>query len=130
MIRNILLVALGGAFGAVCRYLTTLAIQERWIATFPLGTLVVNVVGCLVMGIVAQAHLAEAMPSAVRLLLVTGGLGALTTFSAFAYETIRCFQLHAPRVGTLNIAANVVLSLLAVLAGLAFGRLVWPCHRS
>ncbi|MCA9148993.1 MAG: fluoride efflux transporter CrcB [Planctomycetales bacterium] len=123
--RDLMLVALGGAAGAVCRYVVSVAIQHRWVTHFPLGTFVVNVAGCLLIGMLAQAHQSGALTAPVRLLLVTGGLGALTTFSTFGYETLRSYQDQGTSAALLNISANLVIGLLAVIAGNALGKQCW-----
>lgn len=82
---TVLLVALGAAIGAPLRYLTHRAVQRRVGSAFPWGTLTVNVVGCLVLGVVAGAG----APASVVALVGTGFCGALTTYSTFGWETLR-----------------------------------------
>ena len=115
-------IALGGAIGAVARYQVSVVVLQRWPHTFPWGTLVVNVAGCLAIGLLAQAaHHGWVSPSA-RMFLGTGLLGALTTFSTFGYETVVCFQEHGARLALANVAANIVLGIAAVAVGLWLGR--------
>jgi CrcB protein len=131
-IFNLLAVALGGSLGALTRYGVGIAAGRFLGRGFPWGTLVVNVAGCLVMGIVMErlldleARPAEAITPGLRLSLALwrqgvaiGFLGALTTFSTFGADTIRELQGDQPLVGLANIAANVLLSLAAVWAGMA-----------
>lgn len=124
--RELVYVAIGGAGGAVLRYVISVAVQQRWSTAFPLGTLCVNVIGCFAIGLAAQAHLASALSPTARLLLVTGLLGALTTFSTFGHETYRTFLDHGWAWAAGNIIANVIIGLIAVVLGAAIGRHVWP----
>lgn len=124
--RDLLFVAIGGAVGAVLRYVISVAVQQKWTTPFPLGTLCVNVIGCFAIGLAAQAHLANVLSPVARLMIVTGLLGALTTFSTFGHETYRTFFEHGGWWATGNIAANVIIGLLAVVLGAILGRFVWP----
>lgn len=118
------LVGAGGAAGSVARYFVSLGAAPIS-ARFPAGTLVVNGVGCLLAGVMLFFVTKMDAPSApVRLLVATGFLGGLTTFSAFGSETVRLMQLGDYRRAAMNIAANLVLGLLAVLAGYAAARAV------
>lgn len=114
-----LLVALGGAVGSVARYGAGLA-AARWLGlAFPWGTLIVNVVGGLAMGLLA----ARAGPDQehMRVLLGVGFLGGFTTFSAFSLETVRLME-HQPGLAALYAAASVALSVGACWLGFALGR--------
>jgi fluoride exporter len=117
--KGILLVALGGALGSVARYkLSGLVLQHAIEWRFPLGTFVVNVLGCLVAGILAAlAERHEFFSADTRLLLFTGVLGGFTTFSAFGLETM--FLLK--RGEWLVAGSNIVLSVILGLAALWFG---------
>lgn len=85
---NILLIAIGGAFGSVCRYLLSSAVLRASGTLFPAGTFVVNVLGCLVFGaIVGAAHERVSMSPEARALLLVGVLGGFTTFSSYMYES-------------------------------------------
>jgi fluoride exporter len=114
-----LLVALGGALGSVARYLTTLA-TIRWIGIeFPWGTLAVNLVGSLLIGIVHElgATAASLSPDA-RLFLTTGVMGGLTTYSAFSYETARLLETQ-PWIGWLYLVVTTAGCVALCLAGMA-----------
>ena len=120
--KGILLVALGGALGSVARYkLSGLVLQNTMDWRFPAGTFAVNVVGCLVAGLLAGlAERHEFFTADTRLLLFTGVLGGFTTFSAFGLETMILL-----RRGELMVAgSNIVLSVVAGLAALWIGLLV------
>jgi CrcB protein len=116
---NVLLVALGGALGAVARYGVGFA-AARWFGlAFPWGTLAVNVAGGLAMGLLAARIGPE--QEALRLALGVGVLGGFTTFSAFSLETVRLME-HQPGLAALYVAASVVLSVGACWLGLYLGR--------
>jgi fluoride exporter len=86
---NILLIAIGGAVGSVCRYLVSSAVLRALGTLFPAGTFVVNVVGCLVFGAVAGAAQARITLSPdARALLLAGLLGGFTTFSSYINESV------------------------------------------
>jgi len=124
--KAILLVALGGAVGSVARYkLSGLVLHHAVDWRFPAGTFAVNVIGCLVAGVLAGLAEKHDMLSAdARLLLFTGLLGGFTTFSAFGLET-----MHLMKRGDLGVAAaNVVLSVLAGLVALWLGMAAIPAR--
>ncbi|MBQ1119384.1 MULTISPECIES: fluoride efflux transporter CrcB [Streptomyces] len=122
---NWLLVIAGAAVGAPLRYLTDRAVQARHDALFPWGTFVVNIAGCLLLGLVTGAALAGAASSSVQLLLGTGLCGALSTYSTFSYETLRLAEQGAARYALLNVAASVSVGLGAACAGVAVARAAW-----
>jgi CrcB protein len=109
---------LGAALGGVARYVIGLAVMQRFGGRFPLGTLVVNVSGCFLIGFIATilTERLDLNPN-WRLFLVTGLLGGYTTFSSFGYETYQLARMDAPVVGLLNVAASVVLGYAAVWLG-------------
>ncbi|MET8569497.1 fluoride efflux transporter CrcB [Streptomyces sp. NPDC004783] len=116
---NWLLVVAGGMIGAPLRYLTDRAVQSRHDSVFPWGTFTVNVVGSLVLGVLAGAALSGAAGSRVQLLLGTGLCGALTTYSTFSYETLRLAEAGARLDAAVNVAASVAAGLGAAFAGVA-----------
>jgi len=117
--KAILLVALGGAIGSVARFkLSGLILHHAIDWRFPVGTFTVNVLGCLVAGVLAGlAEMHDMFAPETRLLLFTGLLGGFTTFSAFGLETM--FLLKKGEV--LIASANVLLSVAAGLAALWLG---------
>ncbi len=118
---NLLAVAAGGATGAVMRYLVVSAAAIPGLA-FPLGTLIVNVLGSFALGLLAGYWLATGQPApSVRLFFQTGMLGAFTTFSAFSLDTISLWQNGQVVSAAANALLNLLLCLLAVGAGLALG---------
>ncbi len=118
---GILLVALGGAVGAIARHasneLFRRLLDGKLGRFWPLSTLLVNVVGCFAMGCLMAFVRRGELSEEWRLLLVAGGLGALTTFSAFSFETLLLARDEAFSLALVNVAANVLLSLLAVWLG-------------
>ncbi|MEO8276611.1 MAG: fluoride efflux transporter CrcB [Thermoanaerobaculia bacterium] len=123
--RAFLLVAAGGALGATLRYAAALAVARFHSGTFPLATVLINIVGCLaiglVLGTVGEHPLAD--PD-LRRFLVTGFLGGFTTFSAFGYETIDLLRRGSTGAALANVALSVGLGLAAVAIGLRFSRLI------
>lgn len=115
---TVLLVAIGACIGAPLRYLTDRSIQSRHESVFPWGTLAVNVVASLILGAVAGAG--SHWGPTTSALVGTGLCGALSTYSAFSYETLRLLQ-DGPRLAA---AANVTLSLVAGIAAAALGWLL------
>lgn len=123
---NWLLVVAGAMVGAPLRYLTDRAVRSRHDSVFPWGTFTVNVVGCLVLGVLTGAAVAGAVGSRPQLLLGTGLCGALTTYSTFSYETLRLAETGARRHAVVNVVASVAAGVVAVCAGVALARAVWP----
>lgn len=113
-----LLVLIGAAIGAPARYLTDRIVQTRWKTTFPFGTLTVNVVGSLILGVII-ADTVSAAPTNLNLLLGIGFCGALTTYSTFSYETVRLLQERATSTALANAVLTVIAGLAAATAGFA-----------
>lgn len=108
-------VAAGGALGAWCRYATGLAAAAAFGSSFPAGTLIVNIVGCFVIGSVYATG-----PSAlVGDFAMQGFCGALTTFSTFSLDSFRLFQQGRVVRGVVNVLLNMVLGLGAAALGLS-----------
>ncbi|MGV9345588.1 fluoride efflux transporter CrcB [Streptomyces spiralis] len=122
---NWLLVAVGAMVGAPLRYLTDRAVQSRHDSVFPWGTFVVNVTGCLILGLLTGAVSAGAAGPHVQLLLGTGLCGALTTYSTFSYETLRLTETGARLYAAANAAASVVAGLGAAFAGVWMSQALW-----
>lgn len=116
-------VAIGGACGAVARFLLN-GWAIRMVPKFaPVGTLLVNVLGCLLIGIVVAAFESRGRDSQLlRAFVVSGLLGSLTTFSTFGYQTVELAREGAAKLVMLNIAANLALGISAVLIGLQLGK--------
>lgn len=124
-------VALGSAVGGASRYALTLFIQQRAPTPFPLGTLVVNVTGSLVLGFVLRYALGSTAVSAeTRALLTTGFCGGYTTFSTFSYETVALIEEGDYRRAALYVVGSLVLSLVAAFVGILAAGEVLGARRS
>ncbi|MFI8181729.1 fluoride efflux transporter CrcB [Actinacidiphila glaucinigra] len=122
---NWMLVIAGAVVGAPLRYLTDRAVQARHDTVFPWGTFTVNVVGCLVLGLLAGAVTYGAASHSVQLLVGTGFCGALTTYSTFSYETLRLAETGARVFAVANVVASVVAGIGAAFTGAALAQAIW-----
>ncbi|RWX78340.1 fluoride efflux transporter CrcB [Neorhizobium lilium] len=120
---NILLVAIGGAFGSVLRYLAGV-LTLRWFGpAFPWGTLAVNVVGSFAIGLLTEMIARKFNASTeLRVLLVAGILGGFTTFSSFSLDTMVLLERGAGAATAAYVLGSLGLSFIAIVAGLALGR--------
>src|ERR1044071_6349630 len=115
MAYKVLLVFLGSGVGGVARYLLSGIIQDRWGPTFPMGTLVINVSGCLAIGFLAAMMTGPVMVrEEYRVAILIGILGGYTTFSSFGRETMALVADREWLLATLNVMLSNVLGLLAV----------------
>jgi CrcB protein len=122
---QLVLVGLGGFAGAVARWLVDGWVSERTAGSFPFGTLVVNLSGSFVLGVLfAWVMERGVLPPDVRAPLMIGFVGAYTTFSTLMLESWRLVEDGAWTLAAVNLAGSVALGLIAVVAGLAVGRLV------
>ena len=114
------LVALGGAIGSVLRFAVNGWALRHYPGFAPAGTLIVNVTGCLVIGmLMAALRDRPAHARDMQALLVTGVLGGFTTFSAFGYQTVELLEEQQLRRALLNVLANVCGGCLAAWLGIA-----------
>ena len=121
--NHVLLVAVGGALGSIARYLTGLATLRWFGPNFPWGTLAVNILGGLAIGIFAELIARRFDGSQeLRLFIVTGILGGFTTFSAFTLEVTAMAERGEYATALTYILASVVISVGAVFSGLALVR--------
>jgi fluoride exporter len=114
MMYNIFYVAIGGAAGTVIRYLCQRAFNEE---SFPYGTLLVNVAGCFIMGILWALLASNSLREQSRLLLITGFCGGFTTFSAFSYESNRLLMDGKIFVFFLYTSISIIAGLFATYGG-------------
>ncbi len=122
-LKELIALALAGAMGTLSRYALSGWSYRLLGQRFAYGTLVVNVLGCLALGMVMHIGLnSEIIPRFWRAPIAIGFFGAFTTFSTFGYETMGYVEDGAWSLAFLNIAANLVLCLAAVAIGLAAGR--------
>lgn len=121
MLRQLLLVALGGALGSAMRYLTAILLARHYTGSIPLATLVVNVLGCFLIGLLIGLC---SETTYLRLLFITGFCGGFTTFSTFTAESYVMFREGAYGLALLYIAGSVVIGLLALWVGLYVSRII------
>jgi CrcB protein len=122
--RTVLAVALAGAVGALARWGLGAWFGHRF-PSFPWGTMVINVSGSFILGVMFAVLVERNIGSAtLRVALMTGLMGAYTTFSTFSLETFRLFEDGATGLAMANIGFSVVLGLLAVWLGVVSGRAV------
>jgi CrcB protein len=122
---QIVAIALGGALGSVGRFLLAGLISRQLGSNFPWGTLAVNVIGGLIMGVLIELMAQTwSVSPAIRAFLTVGVLGGFTTFSAFSLETVLLLQRGELPAALAYIVASVVLSVGAVWCGLRLMRFV------
>src|SRR6185503_20198235 len=121
------LIFIGAGFGGVMRYLVSTnaqAMTDGW--SFPIGTLAVNVIGCLLIGFLGEmAQMRAAFPPEARLFIFVGVLGGFTTFSSFGYETMQLLRDSQLMLAAANVVAQMVAGLFSVWLGLMVARLIF-----
>ena len=122
---NLLLIAVGGALGAVSRFLLGNAVSKAMGSALPFGTFVINVVGCFAMGLLMTLIVdRELLPGAWRLFLCVGFLGGFTTFSSFGYETMMLLAEGRLLAVLAYVGCSVGLGVVAAAAGVLCARAV------
>lgn len=117
--QNFISVFAGAGVGGALRHGINLVVARGWPNSVGVSTLIVNVLGCFLMGVLVEALALKAGASqATRLFLTTGLLGGFTTFSAFSLETALLYERGALGWAVLNVIASVTLSIFALIAGL------------
>jgi CrcB protein len=119
---QVLLVAVGGALGAVTRYVLGTWIARIFGPDFPVGTFVINVSGAFVFGVVLGLANDGILSANARLFLAVGVLGGYTTFSTFSYETLSLIQDGTMGLALLNVAGQLLLGVGAAYLGLIVSR--------
>ncbi|WP_405127336.1 fluoride efflux transporter CrcB [Shewanella donghaensis] len=125
-LTNVMFVALGGSIGAVFRYLISIFMLQLFGSSFPFGTLLVNILGSFLMGIVYAISLETThLSPEIKAMVGVGLLGALTTFSTFSNETLLLLQEGLFVKAILNVLLNVILCIFMVYVGqqLVFSRI-------
>ena len=121
---GVILVAIGGAVGATARYLVSNWAAARFGAEFPYGTLIVNVVGCFIIGAFMTMTTERLSISPYwRLLITVGFVGGMTTFSSFSYETIHLMQEADMLRAFYNVGLNILVGFSATWLGIGVARL-------
>jgi CrcB protein len=125
-LANWLAVGTGGFVGAIARFQISQSVSEwseaKYGRVWPIGTFAVNVLGCLLIGILMALVMEKSLSDRAKLIWITGCLGSLTTFSTFGFETISLIREDRPILGVANVAANVIVGLVAVLVGMSIAR--------
>ncbi|MEO8251808.1 MAG: fluoride efflux transporter CrcB [Chloroflexota bacterium] len=122
---NVVLIGLGGFTGAIARYAIDGWVTALGRGAFPWGTLVINVSGSLVLGLLFALGTERAViPQELRSPLMIGFIGAYTTFSTLALESWRLLEDGAWLLGAVNLGGSIALGLVAVLAGVLIGRAI------
>lgn len=125
--QHLLAVAAGGAVGSMGRYLIVSQVAHWLGSGFPFGTLTVNVLGCTIMGVLAElAALVWSPSAALRAFIMVGVLGGLTTFSSFALDAGLLWTRNAQLSSILYVMASVALSIGGFFAGMHVIRLMFP----
>jgi len=124
-VERALLITLGGGLGTLLRYLTSV-LAARWLGTeFPYGTLIVNLSGAFIIGLVQQLSLeALLVPDTTRLFLTTGMMGGLTTYSTFSYETVQLVESGSWHLAWINVVVTTVVCLALCFLGMGVGRML------
>ena len=121
--KTLMLVAIGGAIGAVARYSLSSQVYHWLGSDFPWGTMIVNVLGSFLMGFLFFLMAERIVVSGeLRTAVLVGGLGAFTTFSTFSIETINLIQRGTSLTAILNICFSVVVCMAAVWVGMRLAR--------
>jgi len=123
--ERLLLISLGGPRITTHKNLTSV-FAAGWLGTeFPYGTLIVNLFGAFIIGLVQQIGAQTALiPDTTRLFITTGMMGGLTTYSAFSYETVHLMELGAWHHAWINVVVTTVVCMLLCFLGIAVGRLL------
>ena len=123
--RDFLLICLAGAAGTGSRFLVSSAAVKMFGKDFPVGTLAVNLIGCLVIGLLMEVALeSQLVHKDVQSVLAIGFLGAFTTYATFGYETFRFVADGDWMMASANVVVHIVVGLLAIGLGVGLGRLV------
>ncbi|MDR2660358.1 MAG: fluoride efflux transporter CrcB [Spirochaetaceae bacterium] len=118
---NYVFVIFGGGIGALFRYIVTTLINKLCKIPFPVGTAAVNISGSFLIGFLFAIFEKHNFPAEGRLFLITGFLGAYTTFSTYSLETLRYFMNGNTKLAVINIFVNNILCLIFTLAGIKLG---------
>lgn len=119
MTRTIILIGIGGGLGSILRYLTSFVVNKYFQSTFPYATFIVNIIGCLLIGIIIGLFERQfLMNSDLKFLFVVGFCGGYTTFSTFSAENLELLQSGNFLTAFLYITLSILICLLAVWLGI------------
>jgi len=116
--KLVLMIGMGGFIGTVFRYVLSLAIQNKFLSTFPYGTMSVNIIGCFLIGIIYALSDRGNISVEWRLFIATGILGGFTTFSSFSNETVSMLRDSEYCYALLYVLSTVFMGILATFAGI------------
>jgi len=117
-------IAVGGAIGAVLRFLISGWAYGYLGSGFPWGTLAVNLIGCFVIGFLSKLFESMTVSPNVRMMILVGGLGAFTTFSTYALENVNLLRDGQTGVALINVLVSTAVGILCVFLGIALANLV------
>ena len=117
----VLLLVVAGGLGAVARFVVDGVVRTRFAVAFPLGTVLINLTGSFVLGLLTGLTLAHVLPDAVRLVAGTGFLGGYTTFSTATFETVRLVQERRIAAALLNGLGTLMATTVVAGLGLVIG---------
>jgi CrcB protein len=118
--KIVLLVGLGSFIGGISRYLVTLFIQNKFLSSFPFGTLVVNITGCFLIGVIYGFSDRGSMNAEWRIFFATGIMGGFTTFSSFSNETVSMLRDAQYWPAFSYVALSMIIGLAATFGGISF----------
>lgn len=123
--QSLIYIALGGGLGAVARHLVSEASKRYAGTSFPYGTMTVNILGSLLMGLLIGWLVTKQAGENLKLFLATGFLGGFTTFSAFSLDAINLLERKAYTPFMLYVGGSVIIAIMALWVGLTIARKVW-----